>query len=106
MPPISPLATAAPHTAPAAPPQGAPGSSGWLGAPRGETGPLSVQPLPRVFELAAPKASHFPTFNHSGALVSTTMLSCLETLQSGGGMRCTERLAYLGTPGQDMVSLG
>ena len=24
------------------PPQGAPGSSGWLGAPRGETGPLGA----------------------------------------------------------------
>ena len=40
--------------------QGAPGSSGWLGAPRGETGPLGAQPLPRVLELAATKAADFP----------------------------------------------
>ena len=32
-----------------APPQGSPGSSGWLSAPRGEAGPLDAQPLPRVF---------------------------------------------------------
>ena len=30
-----------------------PGSSGWLGAPRGETGPLDPKPLPQVLELAA-----------------------------------------------------
>ena len=34
-----------PRSAPV-PPQGAPGSSGWLGAPRGETGPLGAQPPP------------------------------------------------------------
>ena len=36
-----------PRPAPA-PPQGAVDRSGWLGAPRGETGPLGAQPLPRV----------------------------------------------------------
>ena len=36
-----------------APPQGAPGSSGWLGAPTGETSPPGAQPLPRLLELAA-----------------------------------------------------
>eukprot|EP00964_Phaeocystis_antarctica_P031188 scaffold17660_cov46-Phaeocystis_antarctica.AAC.4 len=49
------------------PPQRAPGSSGWLGAPWGETGPLGAQPLPRVFELAASKVAHFPAVDHSGA---------------------------------------
>ena len=52
-----------PISAPA-PPQGAPGSSGWPGAPRGETGPLGAQPLPRVLELAASKAAHFTAFDH------------------------------------------
>ena len=50
-----------PKSAPA-PPQGAPGGSGWLGAPRGETGRLGAQPLPRVLELAASNAAHFPAF--------------------------------------------
>ena len=45
-----------PRSAPA-PPQGTPGSSGWLGAPRGEAGPLGAQPLPRVLELAASTAT-------------------------------------------------
>jgi hypothetical protein len=98
---------AVPTSAPAPPPRGAPCSSGWQRrSPRGEAGPLGAQPLPRVFERAASKAAHSPPLTHSGALVSTTMLSCLETLQRGRGMRCTERPAYLGTPGQDMVSLG
>jgi len=36
------------------PPQGAPGSAGQLGAPRGEASPLSAQPLPRLLESAPP----------------------------------------------------
>ena len=36
-----------PRSAPA-PPQGAPDSSGWLGAPRREAGPLGAPPLPRL----------------------------------------------------------
>ena len=54
-----------PSSAPA-PPQGAPGSSGWLGAPREETSPLGAQPLPRVLELATSKAADFTAFDHSG----------------------------------------
>ena len=50
-----------PSSAPAGmPPQGAPGSSGWLSAPTGETGPPGAQPLPRVLELAASKTADFP----------------------------------------------
>ena len=56
-----------PISAPA-PPQGAPGSSDWPGAPRGETGPLGAQPLPRVLELAASKAAHFTAFEYPGAI--------------------------------------
>ena len=41
----------------------APGSSGWPGAPRRETGALGAQPLPRVFERAASKAAHFAAFD-------------------------------------------
>eukprot|EP00964_Phaeocystis_antarctica_P079502 scaffold49543_cov52-Phaeocystis_antarctica.AAC.2 len=41
-----------------APPHGTSGRSGWLG----EAGPLGAQPLPRVLELAAPKAAHSPAF--------------------------------------------
>jgi hypothetical protein len=48
------------------PPHGAPGSSGRLSAPKGETGPLGAQPLPRVLELAASKAADFPAFGHPG----------------------------------------
>ena len=54
-----------PRSAPA-PPQGAPGSSGWLGGPSAETDPLGAQPLPRVFELAASTAAHSPAFDPSG----------------------------------------
>ena len=50
-----------PSSAPV-PPQGVPGSSGWLDAPRGETGPLGAEPLPRVLERAASTAAHFPAF--------------------------------------------
>ena len=32
----------------------------------GETGPLGAQPLPRVLELAASIAAHFPNFDHPG----------------------------------------
>ena len=46
--------------------QGAPGSSGWLGAHRGETGPLGAQPLPRVLELAATEAADVPVSDHAG----------------------------------------
>eukprot|EP00964_Phaeocystis_antarctica_P135290 scaffold99655_cov57-Phaeocystis_antarctica.AAC.1 len=49
-----------------APPQGAPGSSGWLGAPTGETSPPGAQPLPLVLELAASKAARFPALDRSG----------------------------------------
>ena len=56
-----------PSSAPV-PPQGAPGSSGWPGAPTGETGPLSAQPLPRVLERAASKAADFPAFDPPGAI--------------------------------------
>ena len=54
-----------PRSAPA-PPHGAPGSSGWLGAPTGETGPLGAQPLPRVLELAASEAADVPASDHAG----------------------------------------
>ena len=47
-----------------------------------------------------------PGLAPGGAPVSTTMLSCLETLMSGRGMRCTARPAFQGTQGQDMVELG
>ena len=32
-----------------------------------EADPLGAQPLPRVLELAASKAAHFPAFDHAGA---------------------------------------
>ena len=38
-------------------------TSGWCGAPREETGPLGVQPLPLVLERAASQAAHFPAFD-------------------------------------------
>ena len=56
-----------PSSAPA-PPHGAPGGSGWLDAPRGETGPLSAQPPSRVLELAASKSAGFTAFDHPGAV--------------------------------------
>lgn len=37
-----------------APPRGAPGDSGWFGAPRGETGPLGAQPLPQSARASRP----------------------------------------------------
>ena len=46
---------------------GAPDSSGWFGAPRGEPGPLGPQPPPRVLERAASKAADLPAFNHPGS---------------------------------------
>ena len=58
-----------PSSAPA-PPRGVPGSSGWLGAPTGETGPLGAQPLPRVLELAASEPADFPALT-AQALNST-----------------------------------
>ena len=48
-----------PRSAPA-PPQGAPGSCGWFGTPRGEAGPLGVQPLPRVLERTPPNPPTSP----------------------------------------------
>ena len=54
-----------PSSAPA-PPQGAPDSSGWLSAPRGEAGPLGAQPPPRVLERAAFKVAHVTAFDHVG----------------------------------------
>eukprot|EP00964_Phaeocystis_antarctica_P089799 scaffold57351_cov50-Phaeocystis_antarctica.AAC.5 len=54
-----------PSSAPV-PPQGAPGGSGQLGAPRAEACPLVAQPLPRVLELAASRAADFTAFDHSG----------------------------------------
>eukprot|EP00964_Phaeocystis_antarctica_P151125 scaffold118698_cov42-Phaeocystis_antarctica.AAC.1 len=48
-----------PSPAPA-PPQAAPGSSGWLGAPKGETHSLRAQPLLLGLELTASKAADFP----------------------------------------------
>eukprot|EP00964_Phaeocystis_antarctica_P038137 scaffold21832_cov62-Phaeocystis_antarctica.AAC.4 len=45
----------------------------WLWAARhsqGEAGPLDTQPLPRVLELAASKASSFTAFDHPGAAAS------------------------------------
>ena len=54
-----------PRSAPA-PPQGAPGSSGWPGAPRGETGPLGAQPLPRVLWSSRSKAAGCTAFDTSG----------------------------------------
>ena len=53
----------------AAPPQGAPGSSDWLGAPREGAGPLGAQPLPRVLERAA---TDFAAFGHAGMVVQET----------------------------------
>jgi hypothetical protein len=50
-----------------APPHGAPGSSGWLGAPRGEAEALGPQPLPRVLERAASEATDSLAFGHPGA---------------------------------------
>ena len=54
-----------PRSAPS-PLQDAPDRSGWLGALRGETGPLGAQPLPRALELAASNVAHFPAFDHLG----------------------------------------
>ena len=71
---------------------------------RAEAAEAAAQPLAGRVELEVGGLA--PGLEPGGALVSTTMLSCLEILQSGRGMRCTERPAYLGTPGQDMVSLG
>ena len=56
-----------PRSAPA-PPQGAPDSSGWLGAPTGETGPLGAQPLPRALELVAFDPAAFTAVDRSGVL--------------------------------------
>ena len=67
------------------PPQGAPGSSGWLGAPTGETGPLGAQPLPRVLELATSEAADFPTFDHPGKASPGTLarlLTCSDAVIS------------------------
>ena len=47
-----------------------PGSSDWLGAPRGEADPLGAQPLPRVLELAAFKAADVTAFDHPGTATS------------------------------------
>ena len=33
-----------------------------------EAGPLGTQPMPRVLELAASKAAHFPAVDHSGTV--------------------------------------
>ena len=69
-----------PKSAPAAP-QGAPGSSGWLGAPTGETGPLGAQPLPRVLEPAASKATHPPATDDSGAATRSSQTAARCSLQ-------------------------
>ena len=45
------------------PPLSAHGGSGWLGAPRGEAGPLGAQPPPRVPELAAYRAADLAAFD-------------------------------------------
>ena len=55
-----------PSSAPV-PPQRAPGGSGRLAQhSQGEASPLGAQALPRVLELAASKAAHFPAFDHPG----------------------------------------
>ena len=57
----------APLAAPPPPPQGAPGGSGRRALARGRAGPPGAPPLPRVRELAASIAAHFPAFNPSGS---------------------------------------
>eukprot|EP00964_Phaeocystis_antarctica_P130844 scaffold94723_cov60-Phaeocystis_antarctica.AAC.1 len=52
-----------------------PGSSGWLGGPRGASGPLGPQPPPRVLKLAASKAADFRAFDHPGPTPTSTSSS-------------------------------
>ena len=68
---------------------------------RADAADAAAQPLQGRVELEVGGLA--PGLAPGGAPVSTTMLSCLETLMSGRGMRCTARPAFLGTPGQDMV---
>ena len=68
------------------PPQDAPGSSRWLGTPRGEAGPLGAPPLPRVLELAASTTAHFPAVDHPGGLWYAQERKRLdEAARRGGG---------------------
>ena len=61
----------APSSAPA-PPQGAPGGSGWRARPGGEVSPPGAQPLPLVLELAASKVADFTAFDHPGGRPPST----------------------------------
>ena len=60
------------------PPQGAPGGSGWRGAPRRETGPLGAQPLPQVLEPAASKAAYFSRLCSPLSTIAGSSSSSLE----------------------------
>eukprot|EP00964_Phaeocystis_antarctica_P019232 scaffold10620_cov48-Phaeocystis_antarctica.AAC.1 len=66
-----------------APPQGAPDSSDWLGALRGEAGLLGAQPLPRVLERVATKAADFPAVDHAGRASSNLLTLTLTLIQAG-----------------------
>ena len=54
-------------SSPPTPPQGAFGGSGRRALPGGEAGPPGAQPLPRVLELAAPKAADSTAFYDLGS---------------------------------------
>ena len=62
-----------PSLAPA-PSQGAPGGSGWLGAPRREANPPGAQPLPRVLELAASEVADFTASGRPGMNIVLNLL--------------------------------
>ena len=81
------------------PPQGAPGSSGWLSAPTRETGPLGAQPLPRVLEPAASKAADSPEFDHQ---VAFRMLPLKYAIAHAPHLRY--QFAPIGTHGKKMNS--
>ena len=63
----------------AVPAQSAHGGSGWLGAPRGEAGPLGAQPPPRMLERAASNAADFPA-GHRRTAHSTRRASSRHSL--------------------------
>eukprot|EP00964_Phaeocystis_antarctica_P136133 scaffold100552_cov54-Phaeocystis_antarctica.AAC.2 len=86
-----------PSSAPA-PPQGAPDSPGWLSAPRGEAGPLSAQPSPRVLELATSKAAHVTAFDHVALSAPLSASSCLKLPQAPASLGRSAAWAALAGP--------
>ena len=67
---------------------------------QGEAGPLGAQPPPRVRELAASKAAHFPAVNHPGRRVSR------DHLWRVGGVRTSPPALLLGADEPDDRAAG